>query len=573
MANNSQKISNGTVLVQNFFIYIREMRLYFSIIAVLFCTSSLSAVVPKKSDADFHKINRSLEIFGSLFREVSQNYVDEIDAEKFVKIGIENMLTELDPYTKLYEEGESEDIDILTTGSYIGFGFNAAVRDSILTITDIYEGTSAEKNGLRIGDRLIKIDTAFIQNETTPGLRKYTRGKEGTTAVFTISREGMSDMVRVVLTRQNITVQNVSYSGFVHDSIGYVRLERFSRKSADEVREALIRLQEQRPLAGLILDVRDNPGGLLEAAIEIAKIFVPTGSTIVTTKGREYHENKSYRSSINPMEPNVRLAVLINANSASASEVLAGAIQDLDRGIIVGENSFGKGLVQTIVPLPYNSTLKMTTSKYYTPSGRLIQKFDFARKYRGLKQITDSGMIFYTNNGRPVRDKKGITPDIEIQQEQFPSDIARIVKSSLFTKFANEYAAKINDLPKDFTVNKKVLKDFEDYIAANDKYTYGAMNSVKKLRLSVEKEGYSPKVMAQIEQIEKLLEKEQKSKGFDKYPLFVKLLEKEIWARFESKRQRIQRSIYDDIAIETAAKKLETSDYYRTLHPAISNQR
>jgi hypothetical protein len=169
--------------------------------------------------------------------------------------------------------------------------------------------------------------------------------------------------------------------------------------------------------------------------------------------------------------------------------------------------------------------------------------------------------------------KKVLRPDIEIQQEQLPSDIARIVKSSLFTKFANEYAAKINDLPQDFTVNKKVLKEFEEYIAANDKYSYGTMNTVKKLRSSAEKDGYSSKVIAQIEQIEKLLEKEQKSKGFDKYPLFVKLLEKEIWARFEPKRQRIQRSVYDDITIDTAAKKLETSDYYRTLHPAISNQR
>lgn len=549
------------------------MRSYLSIIVLLLCCTSYGFGAPKSGDADYHKINRSLEVFGSMFREVSLNYVDEIDPERFVELGIEHMLAELDPYTKLYEEGESEDIDILTTGSYVGFGFNAAVRDSILTITDVYEGTSAERNGLRIGDRLIKIDTAFIQNETTAGLRKYTRGKEGTTAVFTISREGMSDMLRVVLTRQTIIVQNVSYSGFIHDSIGYIRLERFSRKSADEVREALIRLQEQRPLAGVILDLRDNPGGLLEAAIEIAKIFVPTGSTIVTTKGREAQENKTYRSSINPMEPSVRLAVLINGNSASASEVLAGAIQDLDRGIIVGENSFGKGLVQTIVPLPYNSTLKMTTSKYNTPSGRLIQKFDFARKHKGLKQISDTGVVFYTNNGRPVRDKNGIFPDIEIQQEQLPADISRIAKSSLFTKFANEYAARINDLPDDFTVNKKVLREFEEFIAANDKYTDGAMASVKKLRTMAEKDGYSSKVMSQIEQIEKMIEKEQKNKGFEKYPTFVKMLEREIWSRFEAKRKRVQRAIIDDIAIETAAKKIETSDYYRTLHPALSNQR
>jgi len=549
------------------------MRIIFSIIVLhLYCFFQGLAAT-KSGDTDYHKINRSLEVFGSMFREVSLNYVDEIDPERFVELGIEHMLAELDPYTKLYEEGESEDIDILTTGSYVGFGFNAAVRDSILTITDVYEGTSAERNGLRIGDRLIKIDTAFIQNETTAGLRKYTRGKEGTTAVFTISREGMSDMLRVVLTRQTIIVQNVSYSGFIHDSIGYIRLERFSRKSADEVREALIRLQEQRPLAGVILDLRDNPGGLLEAAIEIAKIFVPTGSTIVTTKGRETQENKTYRSSINPMEPSVRLAVLINGNSASASEVLAGAIQDLDRGIIVGENSFGKGLVQTIVPLPYNSTLKMTTSKYYTPSGRLIQKFDFARKQKGLKQISDTGLIFYTNNGRPVRDKNGIFPDIEIQQEQLPADISRLVKSSLFTKFANEYAARINDLPDDFTVNKKVLREFEEFIAANDKYTDGAMASVKKLRTLAEKDGYSSKIMSQIEQIEKMIEKEQKNKGFEKYPTFVKMLEREIWSRFEAKRKRVQRAIIDDVAIETAAKKIETSDYYRTLHPALSNQR
>ena len=531
------------------------------------------ASTPAKEDSEYHKISRSLEIFGAMFREVSSNYVDAVDAERFVQLGMEQMLSELDPYTKIYEEGENDDLDVLTTGNYVGFGFSVGVRDSMLTITDIYEGTSAERNGLRIGDRIVKIDTAFVQNETSAGLRKYTRGKEGTASLFTVSREGMTDMLQLVLTRQNITVKNVTYRGFVNDSIGYIQLERFSRRSADEVRTALIELQEKRPLAGLILDLRDNPGGLLEAAIEIAKIFVPTGSTIVTTKGRENNENKTYRSSINPMEPDLKLAILVNRNSASASEVLAGAIQDLDRGIIVGENSFGKGLVQTIVPLPYNSTLKMTTSKYYTPSGRLIQKFDFARKQKGLKQIADTGRLFYTTSGRPVRDKNGITPDEEITTENLPDEITRLLQSSVIFRFANEYAAKIGELPKDFSINKKIVKEFEEYIAANDKNPESMTNQIRKIKQNIEHQGYSSKVLGHLEQIEKLIEKEQKNKGIEKYPFVISALEKEIWSRFEPKSKRIQRSLKDDNYVNIAAEKIATSDYYRLLSPSISQQK
>lgn len=549
------------------------MKNIFLSLSVLLYGFNAIAATPVKDEGEYHRINRSLEIFGSMFREVSTNYVDLIDAEKFVQIGMENMLNELDPYTKIYEEGENDDLDVLTTGSYVGFGFNVGVRDSVLTITDIYEGTSAERNGLRIGDRLIKIDTAFVQNVTSVGLRKHTRGKEGTTAIFTVSREGMTDMLRLVLTRQTIIVKNVSYSGFVFDSIGYIQLERFSRRSADEVRAAIIELREKRPLAGLILDLRDNPGGLLEAAIEIAKIFVPTGSTVVTTKGREMNENKTYRSSINPMEPDLKLAILVNKNSASASEVLAGAIQDLDRGIIVGENSFGKGLVQTIVPLPYNSTLKMTTSKYYTPSGRLIQKFDFARKQKGLKQIADTGSLFYTVSGRPVRDKNGITPDEEVITQEMPAEISRFIKSSSIFRFANEYAAKINDLPKDFTVNKKVLKEFEEYVAANDKQKDGIQMQLQQLKNNAEAQGYSSKIVSQIEQIEKLIEREQKSKGFEKYPLIIASLEKEIWSRFEPKSKRVQRALKDDNYVSLAVQKLVSGNYYRLLRPAISQQK
>ncbi len=341
---------------------------------------------------DYYKINKSFDIFGALFREVAANYVLEIDPEILIKSGIEGMLATLDPYTEFYDDANEDDLELLTNGTYTGFGFTVANIDSLLTIISLREGNSAFANKLRIGDKIYSIDSTVVLHMDIDNLKKYTRGKSGSKALVKILRDGIKDTLSFTLTRENINLPNVTYSGFMKNNIGFIKVERFSKNTALDVRLAINSLRSQNKLSGLVIDLRDNPGGLLAAAVSLCEIFVPKGSLIVSTKGNSPNFNNEYRSMMDPSEPDLPLAILINESSASASEIVAGAIQDLDRGLVIGRRSFGKGLVQSIIDLPYKTSLKITTSKYYTPSGRCIQKIKYGDLYskKEIKENTDT---------------------------------------------------------------------------------------------------------------------------------------------------------------------------------------
>jgi len=522
-------------------------------------------------NTSYMKISKSLAIFGEFFRQVSNEYVDEIDPAEFIEAGIEGMVKHLDPYTSYIGDEDSEEVDIITTGVYGGLGITTAMLDSTVTIVGITEGCSAEKAGLRVGDRIYAIDSVIVLKATTTELRKYTRGKPGTAVSMRILRSGVQDTLNIILSRQEVTLKNVTYTGIVQNDIGYLRLERFTHNAPTEVRDAIALLHKQAQekklsLRGIILDLRDNPGGLLDAAVSISELFVPQGTMIVSTRGRTNESERRYYSRRAPLEPALPLAILINDNTASASEIVAGAMQDLDRGVIIGERSFGKGLVQTISSLPYDATLKMTTAKYYTPSGRCIQKIDYNGRRHGIvKFIPDTTKTFKTSTGRTVRDATGILPD-SVHAEQGQADIVgELFRHTTFFAFANEYAGNKKALPEKFTVDKRVFDQFVAF-AKRSKFTYESPAFRKLIELEkLLKVSPNQPALAHLAAVKAQLAKDQTQELEKQRSIISLALYEEILERFYPRSVVIGKILSEDTDVSTASVILHNPVWYKTI--------
>jgi carboxyl-terminal processing protease len=519
-------------------------------IAAVFLAFVMTA---EASDDEYYlKVNKSFETFGAIFKEIAFHYVEDIDPEELMQLSIEGMLGKLDPYTVYYTEEELEDLEILTFGSYTGLGISVSTRDSMLTIMDVEEGFPADAAGLRIGDRIYMIDTAKVINRSTEELRKYTRGEPGSIVDIWVIRDGLDDTLHFEVNRERISIDNVSYSGMLGGGIGYIKLERFSRKSAQEFRKALYKLQDRGDMNGLIIDVRDNPGGLLESAVSICEMFLPRGSDIVSTKGRNFHEEFTYKALTEPEEPELPLAVLINGRSASASEILAGAMQDLDRAVIAGRRSFGKGLVQSVFELPYNSNIKITTAKYYTPSGRSIQKIDFANLLRNKESHPDTA-VFYTKNNRKVLEYKGIMPDTVVEEKDYPDFIIDLYSKNIFFGFANTYTSKLDSLPPDFEVDDALIARFADYMKEKDyEYDSPLEQEIAKIKELAEETDASDKVGELIVKLEESANSEEKSYLNKYHEKISEILAIEIMRRLRPYSYVISQKIQTDKTIKTA---------------------
>ncbi|MFY8001785.1 MAG: S41 family peptidase [Candidatus Kapaibacteriota bacterium] len=526
-------------------------------------------------NAAYMKISKSLAVFGEFFRQVSNDYVDEIDPAEFIEAGIEGMVKHLDPYTSYIADEDNEEVDIITTGVYGGLGITTALMDSAVTIVGITEGCSAEKAGLRVGDRIYAIDSAVVMNVKSDELRRFTRGKPGTSVTMRILRAGVRDTLRITLARQEVTLKNVTYFGIIQNDIGYVRLERFTHNAATEVRDALNALNKQATdnksaLRGLIVDLRDNPGGLLDAAVSISEFFVPQGTMIVSTRGRSNDTERRYFSRRQPIEPTLPLAVLINDNTASASEIVAGAMQDLDRGVVIGERSFGKGLVQTISSLPYDATLKMTTAKYYTPSGRCIQKIDYNGRRHGIvKSNLDTTKTFKTSTGRVVRDATGISPDSVVAVRAQSDVLGELFKHNTLFAFANEYAGDKKTLPEKFVVEKRLFDQFVAF-AKRSKFTYESpafrkLTECEKLLKTSQNQGSNTALMAHITAAKNQLAKDQAQELEKQRELISFALYEEILERFYPRSTVISKTLSDDADIETASALLHNPVRYKAL--------
>ncbi|MDQ1266855.1 MAG: hypothetical protein QG635_2008 [Bacteroidota bacterium] len=542
--------------------YMKKIAFFGTIIFIVLISTA-------SEDMYYFKINKSFDIFGEVFRDISSNYVAELDPEALMKFGIDGILNSLDPYTDYYSGAEADDLDIITTGSYTGLGITVATVDSMLTIINVYDGFTAQRNGLRIGDKLYKIDSSVVLWLGSGDLRKYTNGKPGSPLDLWVIRDGLRDTLMFKLQREQVKLKNISYSGFIRDSIAYIKLDRFSTSTSEELKETINKLKKLHVIKGLIFDLRDNPGGVLQAAVQTCEIFVPQGSKIVSTIGRRPENVRTYYTQEDPMEPFIPIAVLINEKSASASEIVAGAIQDLDRGIILGSRSYGKGLVQSVFELPFNSSLKMTTARYYTPSGRCIQKLEFLNKdlllYKEDAKTSES-KEFYTQNGRKVLENNGISPDSTIGDEVLPNFIEQLEKAGIIFGFANEYASKLDTLPKNFKADSKLLADFSKYIENKDisKKTplLGQFSQTLKLASA---EALSKNTLNQLKLMESNLRKEEYNliKKYSKQ--LGKLLEYEISSRLLTENDYYDRFLPRSRLIMSAADIISSEKYYGML--------
>ena len=518
----------------------------------------------------YEKINRNMDLFGQVYKEIALNYVDEIDADKFITAGIDGMLATLDPYTNFIDERNRDQIDLITTGKYGGVGITVGVRDSMIYITEVMNGYEAQKKGLRVGDKIIAIDGSNISKDKVENMRTLIRGPVGTDVTVKILRD--DEEVDFTLTRQEIILKNVSYFGYLEPKekgIGYIRLDRFTNISESEVENALKTLKSTGELKGLVLDLRDNGGGLLDAAIGILNKLVPQNSLLVITKGKRSDSERKFFSKEDPILPaDVPLAVLINNKTASASEIVAGAVQDLDRGIIVGTKSFGKGLVQQIKDLDKRSQIKITGSRYFTPSGRWIQEKNYFKENKyGVFVDNDKydQNEFKTLNGRIVKSYGGITPDVEVKIEPESETHSALMTKDMYFKFTNYYLDKNPGL-KAAVPNDELFTEFQNFLLEKN-FTYETQieKKIKEIEQIASDKKYNPDIKTMLDKVEiQAQSEEQKEMLLAKDEILMSIVN-EINTRIITESEQIEATFPYDIQLVDAVKILENKPEYSRL--------
>jgi len=452
----------------------------------------------------YKSINKNIRVFQKLYQSVLIHYVDEIDNDAFFQAGINGMLNDLDPYTVYVEKEQRSQLDLLTKGNYGGVGLLLQFREGVVTVGDPpFMGTPSSRAGLREGDKIIKVDGESSKEMGFNKTAAKIRGPVGSKVELTILRANEPKLLNFTLVREKIAVEDVRFAGLTTEGIGYILLVRFSKNAATEVEDAIRRLKAQG-MKGLILDLRSNPGGVLGAAVEMSDLFIPKGKMIVSTRGRTAQSKRDEYARKNPVYGEGPLIVLVNGGSASASEIVAGAIQDHDRGIVVGDTTYGKGLVQSLIPLSDNAVLKMTTAKYYTPSGRCIQRIDYSSKKETSAE--EKAKIYRTAGGREVHGGGGIAPDVLVELPFLQRMAVDLRRKSMYFNFAVDYMTSHKSTIETFTVSDKILKDFSQYLK-DQKYDYKhpAESTLERLRKEAEEKKYGGDILADIEKLQKSL--------------------------------------------------------------------
>lgn len=513
----------------------------------------------------FFRINRSIDLFSKVYREIVLQHVDDVDPDVLMRRGIDGMLEGLDPYTVFIDDKESDELELVTTGRYGGIGVSIGVRDGAVVIVNLLEGFSASRQGLQVGDRLLEVEGTTVSSVKPEEIRRLVRGAPGTEVRLKIARDGEALPLEFVLLREDIRVRNISYSGLVEPGIGYIRLERFSRTAGEDLRAAIKDLKTTGNLRGVVLDLRDNPGGLLDIAVDVMSAFVPESSLVVSTKGRRRETERRYLTDQAPLVPDLPVAVLVNGNSASASEIVAGAMQDLDRGVVVGTRTFGKGLVQTVSRLTETASLKITTARYYTPSGRCIQVLDYAHRSADGQASTLPDSLrrtFTTRNGRRVTEGGGILPDSTVPEPTTGPFMAALMRKAMFFKYATSLAAR-GRLDSTTRVSDNMLADFSSYLdSAGFKYEEDAETALRRLRTLAVENRYQAAFVEEVSALEKLVEVE-KRRSFERYRDEVRRgLKVELAARSLGERGRVQASFEGDSQLATAVGLLKQPASY-----------
>jgi len=537
----------------------------------IFLLIALAFIGFNKKD-DF-KIGKSLDIYYSLFRELNIFYVDKTNPEKLVENSIDAMLESLDPYTKYIPEKDMDDFEFMTTGNYGGIGSLIRKEGEYAIISQPYKGFPADTAGLKTGDIIKAINEESIKGWDLKKVSEHLKGIPQTKVKITIERMGRQDPLIKEVIRDDLHINSVIYHGIADEQsgTGYIRLSKFTQDAGKEVKKAFQDLKEQHELNALILDLRSNPGGLLIEAVNVANLFIPKGREIVYTKGRVKKWNQSYSTKNKPLDTNIRLIVMVNRASASASEIVAGAVQDLDRGVVIGQRTFGKGLVQTTRPLSYNSKLKITTAKYYIPSGRCIQAKDYSNRNEdgSVGEIPDSLINeFTTENGRKVYDGGGIRPDIHTEPEDLKKIAISLLSEGLIFDFATLFALKNESLPPvdQYELKPSTYDSFKVYI--KDKswdYSTKSQEELDKLIETVKKEKYFDEAEQTLNELKEKLSP-HKERDLERFESSIRqLLEEEIASRYYYQQGKIQANLEEDVQYEKSLEILNDTRLYNDI--------
>ncbi|MDR0412730.1 MAG: S41 family peptidase [Dysgonamonadaceae bacterium] len=521
------------------------------------------------SEEQRFEITRNLDIFNSLFRELSLYYVDSIETEKIIRNNIAYMLRQLDPYTEYIPEENMQNFQFQTTGEYGGIGTVISMRDDKIIVVDPYENMPAASAGLIPGDEIVTIDGESMEGKSSSYASDRLKGQPHTNIKLKFRRTGEKKLREATIERKRIHINPVSYYGLLREGVGYIHLSGFTVNSARSVKEALLDLKNNHQITSLVIDLRNNGGGVIEECTDILNFFLPKGELLLSLKGKVKQMDRIYRAAQDPVEPDLPLVILVNENSASASEILSGTIQDLDRGIIVGTRTYGKGLVQSTRELPYNERLKMTTAKYYIPSGRSIQAIDYSDRDANGKtaSIPDSlTTVYYTRHNRPVRDGGGILPDFVVEEENVPTMLYYLDANALFFDFVVKWRENHPNIapPSEFVLTDTIYTSFKEFVQSKnfsyDRQSEKALESMKKI---MEFEGYYDTASEEFRALENKLKPDLDRDLELHKKQIVKLLASEIMKQYYYAKGQLIYELREDAALDKALEVIQDKKLYR----------
>ncbi len=525
------------------------------------------------------EISKSIDIYNNVLKLLNMNYVDEINPAELNETAIHAMLRELDPYTVFIPESEIEDVRLLTMGEYGGIGSIIQYYDDNVHISEPYENFPAHKAGLLPGDAIVEINGVNTEKKSVSEVSELLKGQPGSELTLKIRREGEKNIITKTLTREKIKIDNIPYYTVLDGGIAYIILNQFTKDAAKELKEAFLIMRSENDLNGLIIDLRGNGGGLLNEAVDIVNIFVPKNKLVVYTQGKTSDQNRNYYTKHDAEDIDIPLAILVNESSASASEIVSGAIQDFDRGVIVGQRTFGKGLVQNILPMSYNTQMKVTIAKYYIPSKRCIQEIDYSKKAKNdtLTKNDTLGPEFRTANGRIVYEGHGIQPDVKIEPEMLSTITAHLYAQNMVFKYANKFYREHKTIakPEEFEITDEIYNDFVKFVESQDfKYTSESEKDFEELVKTAKTEGYYDNIKEQFDMLESELKSHKDNDLINNKDEISDILKMEIVGRYYFQKGRIISALKDDPELNRAVEILLNSNgknEYETILKEVNN--
>ena len=511
------------------------------------------------------EISKSIDIYNNVLKYLNMNYVDEINPAELNETAIHAMLKELDPYTVFIPESEIEDVRLLTMGEYGGIGSIIQYYDDNVHISEPYENYPAHKAGLIPGDAIIEINGVNTEKKSVGEVSELLKGQPGSKLTLKIRRDGEKDIITKTLTREKIKLENIPYYAVLDGGIAYIILNQFTKDAAKELKEAFLEMKSQNELKGLIIDLRGNGGGLLNEAVDIVNLFVPKNKLVVYTKGKTSEQNRNYYTKHEAEDTEIPLVILVNESSASASEIVSGSIQDFDRGVILGQRTFGKGLVQNILPMSYNTQMKVTVSKYYIPSKRCIQEIDYSKKAKNdtVSKNDTLGPQFKTANGRIVYEGHGIQPDVKVEPEMLSTITAHLYAQNMIFKYANKFYREHKTIasPEEFEITDKIYDDFVKFVESQEfEYTSESEKDFETLVKTAKLEGYYDNIKEQFDILENELKSHKDNDLINNRKEISEVLKSELVSRYYFQKGRIISTLKNDIELNRAIEILHNSN-------------